>query len=404
MGHMCGHFNKQIAMARGANVAGFFDEKNWRTFLQSGLALYSQALPAHVKEACCDLSFLGGDGTPIGLPADGWAAVKQVWEPAVDTPEDTVRRSRVDRCGITGGEGESNPVEMCRRFVLEITDREADVGALRNGLAAHQETMPSALYDELTCFLDMPQTDEDYEPLRSLIRCFVSRHSVTGVIPIDVAVLIGDREAELQTNDSAQFQQSWLDIGLGLWDCQMGPEITRAVEYQVSNSATGLPRRSTIMLILLIGELLMSTLFFWLFFQTILPALVAPKIPPTLDVFPVSFVIFFLSSALRVRQVREGIPVDDTVRTEEQEPPEAQLREDPQQTLFRYTLSPAGGDVRSSWGLSREGWAHVEKSADGCSKNRPRAWGHKARTATYFTFCELLEKNNCEKLFWQPIA
>ena len=279
MGHMCGHYNRQVAMARGSTVAGFFAEKTWRTFLQSGLALYSQALPANVKTACCDLSYLGGDGTPIGLPADGWAPVKQVWEPADDTQQEPCNRSRTERCGIPGGEGDNSPVELCRRFILEVTERKAAVEELRNNLPTHKEHMPEALYDELCTFLQKPTTDQDYEPLRSLIRCFASRHSATGMIPYDIAEMILDRQEDLNSDNGAQFRRSWKEIGSRLRNCQMGPEITRAVEHQLSTGVSGLPRSSTIRLVQTIGIFDAELLFSLTLIRSLVACLVSPPSP-----------------------------------------------------------------------------------------------------------------------------
>ena len=81
IGHFGNHVNGSIKRLFGDKVKGFFIPRNWRTFVQSGTALWLRSLGMMASAACCDVPVIGCDGTPIGIPNHSISAVDSVWQP-----------------------------------------------------------------------------------------------------------------------------------------------------------------------------------------------------------------------------------------------------------------------------------------------------------------------------------
>jgi hypothetical protein len=45
MGHFGSHMNEVIRMMHGSSVQGFFSNKNWRMFIQTGIAAWLKSFP-----------------------------------------------------------------------------------------------------------------------------------------------------------------------------------------------------------------------------------------------------------------------------------------------------------------------------------------------------------------------
>jgi hypothetical protein len=77
------------------------------------------------------------------------------------------------------------------------------------------------------------------------------------------------------------------------------------------------------------------------------------------------------------------------------EAPFADLREDPQKTLFRYSMSPSGGRLRKSWPLPSTSAQqyHDEVSSGGCGKKTTVKKGMDERCMLMFWHC--LRHNTC---------
>ena len=64
--HM-GHFNDHMRhFSYSDSFYASFAPDNWRTFLQSGVALWMSSIARLMP--CCDLKVVGGDGTSVGIP------------------------------------------------------------------------------------------------------------------------------------------------------------------------------------------------------------------------------------------------------------------------------------------------------------------------------------------------
>jgi len=88
--HM-GHFNDHLRhFSYSESYHASFSPDNWRTFLQSGVALWMSSIARLMP--CCNLKVVGGDGTSVGIPIGNVAGLKPVWQPAtlINLPETTL--------------------------------------------------------------------------------------------------------------------------------------------------------------------------------------------------------------------------------------------------------------------------------------------------------------------------
>ena len=80
IGHYRTHIDERVQRTQ-PNTHGFFSQKNWRIFFQSGVAIRLASLPSSIREPCCSLRYIGGDGTGIGLPINAIHHLDPVWKP-----------------------------------------------------------------------------------------------------------------------------------------------------------------------------------------------------------------------------------------------------------------------------------------------------------------------------------
>ena len=99
LGHFRAHVNERIR-AVNPNVRGFFDPTAWREFIQSGVAARLQGFPSSLREPCCSLRYIGGDGTAIGVPLGNASDVVPVWQPPGGLREPNKKWGRLQRCAI----------------------------------------------------------------------------------------------------------------------------------------------------------------------------------------------------------------------------------------------------------------------------------------------------------------
>ena len=157
------------------------------------------------------------------------------------------------RCSIPDISGSLEDVRAARRFVVEVTSLKADRMLLRQRFPDHRKFMPEAIAAELERWLAMDIKDKEFPPLRAIFQCMGRLESVTGLMSRDAAQLILERSKTLAMRTKSSFETAWREIVPLLKSQCMGPSFKRVVDVQ--RSLLGLPLRSTIALIVHVGEL-----------------------------------------------------------------------------------------------------------------------------------------------------
>ena len=299
LGHYVGNAESEIERLRGKSVTkGFFSNENFRAFIQSGVALWSQSLPAGARVRCCDLSVIGSDGTPIGIPLQQVLSVPPVWKPpdgefsfrdeghhrqtlceregAVCVRESVRAREwgakeaqqyslscsgppvgipqfwskATQRCGIPEQECAKKSAEA-RAFLEEVTAKKADVIDLRQAFPRHKEFMPPQVAKEVERWLAMDNKGPEWRHLTLILRCLSKVESVTCLIPREAAeVLIVEADDFLGT-DAGRFAAVWGQVRKKLRNQRLGPEFTAVINCQISQR--GVPQKSTAELLHYLG-------------------------------------------------------------------------------------------------------------------------------------------------------
>ena len=187
--HM-GHFNKHhrfYTFSDGYHAS--FSDDNWRTFLQSAVALWMRNVGGPTP--CCDLRFIGGDGTSIGIPLGNLSGFKSVWEPStlVDMPQ-TEEASRSGRVAVvmTSSNPECMPtpsflqkLRTSLRLALGSSVSDVDFGNCLQDFHNHSRDLLPIWFSQ--AFLLFTRVEGRFrEALRVLLRNCISEASVTTLI------------------------------------------------------------------------------------------------------------------------------------------------------------------------------------------------------------------------------
>lgn len=183
IGHFLSHVNERIQRCN-PKANGFFSDHSCRMFLQSGLAARLQALPNFVREPCCSLRYLGGDGTAIGVPIMNLGGIKPVWDPPLGRRRAQKKWGRLDRCAV--GNNCNNSSEA-REFIEKVTSPSITVETrldIRSQLDSVSDSLPNGILGLLEYWLGLSPQNRKWDPLRRLLRACAYEDSVCGIIPL----------------------------------------------------------------------------------------------------------------------------------------------------------------------------------------------------------------------------
>jgi hypothetical protein len=176
-------------------VRGFFQPKKWMMFIQSAMAARLMGLPSFVREPCCDLKVIGGDGTAIGVTLGSMDDVKPVWEPPGGLRHRLKDWGCMDRCAIGNKVSDSTPSERdaARTYLRSSTEpsNTPDTFAnLRQMLDCFKDTMPESIFNVLEAWFSTESCTEYWEPVRRVLRACSYKDSLCGSIGDAVAPVI----------------------------------------------------------------------------------------------------------------------------------------------------------------------------------------------------------------------
>ena len=186
IGHFLSHVNERIQRCN-PKANGFFSDLSGRIFLQSGLAARLQALPNNVREPCCSLRYVGGDGTAIGVPILNLGGIKPVWDPPLGCRAAHKKWGRMDRCAIGNSCGDASQAKKCREFIAKATSSSISTETrldVRSELDSISESLPAQIFALLESWLGMSPQNPKWEPLRHLLRACAYQDSLCGVISL----------------------------------------------------------------------------------------------------------------------------------------------------------------------------------------------------------------------------
>jgi hypothetical protein len=243
LGHFRSHVETRIQQCN-PGAAGFFNARSWREFIQSGAAARLLALPSSVREPCCDLKLIGGDGTCIGVPIANASNVQPVWKPPAGTRDPRVDWGRLERCVIdSSGESSATERKDARSFVRSVTVpsiSKDQVRDLRDNLDSLKEVLPKEIVDMLEVWFSMESNDTRWTPLRRIIHACGHEDSVLGILSVamipHVEKIIGILVNGKQTLDEEE-TSALKAVLKSIANDGMGPDIAAAVNCCISEQS-----------------------------------------------------------------------------------------------------------------------------------------------------------------------
>lgn len=194
LGHFRAHIEERIRRANPV-VRGFFQPKKWILFIQSAIATRLKALPSFVREPCCELNVIGGDGTSIGVTIAKIDNVQPVWQPPMGLRPCVKDWGCMDRCAIGNHLSTSNAKEReaARTFLRNSTDPSNNpnkLANLREMLDCFEESLPKPLFNVLESWFSDDPNSNQWDPVRKLLRMCSYKDSLCGSIGCDALPFI----------------------------------------------------------------------------------------------------------------------------------------------------------------------------------------------------------------------
>lgn len=236
IGHYCSHVNTQIQQSN-PGAAGFFSPESWRMFIQSGVSARMLGMPRSVREPCCELRYIGGDGTGIGIPIASVHHIPPVWVPPAGTRESSVDWGRLDRCAIGNKEvGTAEEKKQTRSYLKEATCSgvsKEHLCKIRDSLNEYETVLPKDIFDLLECWFTVERKNDRWDPIRRLLHACSCQDSLLGVVTADMLPHISGLISALTKTTYDGFDSSGTSVQHLINSIQqdgMGPEISAAAQ------------------------------------------------------------------------------------------------------------------------------------------------------------------------------
>lgn len=230
-----GHYSSHFCSTSRCKVSKVV----FRKLIHTGVALWMQSFSPKTKVPCCDLAFVGGDGTFIGIPIQNVPVdVKPVWQPEVLLPSETgsrnLREALADCLNNLTSEARQQLRDDLKRAICDSMsdlDRYQLSYVLSQKWRTLQVTM-SEFSDELWRWMRLPSVSRQFEPLRTILSCLISKDSVTGAFPFELSeTLLKQKTKMIRVKDCESFVEEMCDL-YAFNGCGVGPEIIRILRVQ----------------------------------------------------------------------------------------------------------------------------------------------------------------------------
>ena len=242
-----GHFSEAFRQQSGSVVTN----NVLRTLIQSGVACWLKSMPTNVIGPCCDLMYIGGDGTFIGIPTTNVTNVSPVWEPYAGIRAPTVSWSRVDRMATkTTSPTAWNGIVQ---FIAVATDL-STLESTRTMMIKTSSTLelPPVLLLELRRWLALSFVAPEWKPLRLVFRCLFSQASLTTAFTKGISNFIIESSKDLLVHSTSRSAISLIASHHSFLCEGLGPEISAVLCFQVQS--TGVAATSTMSALIYLGE------------------------------------------------------------------------------------------------------------------------------------------------------
>lgn len=185
---------------------GWMNECNNRIFFTTGVCCWIQSMPTIMRNPCCSLSFLGGDGTDLGVPLKEAVHMPSVWQPdCARSPLIKEGFGRLDRCPISGRTKDGTNASHVRNYLKSLTEYKAIIPPVKDVKSTLTDSNLGHPYvDEVLRWCGMDQAHEEWDPLRVIIRHLGFENSVTGLVTYDM-VHVMDKIIDLMDECTISF-------------------------------------------------------------------------------------------------------------------------------------------------------------------------------------------------------
>ena len=229
----------------------FFFASQWRAWVQSAFACWLHSFPTELDQPCCDLQWLGGDGTSIGTSQKRGTHLRSIWNPQVDVPPD-ITWGRGDRAA-TAWKSQANDPETFTKVNLTANQVKRHTDAIKFALdllksddlpepsqvELNTSSLLHSVRGELLRWCGLTAKSPEREPLKQLLKISLSSESITGAIPrplVDSLLpLLNIERSQVPIGDRrGQFAVSLENARNCLLSNGVGPHILKILEVQFS--------------------------------------------------------------------------------------------------------------------------------------------------------------------------
>jgi hypothetical protein len=251
-----GHYIAHFCSVSGCRAT----QSTFRKLLQTGVCLWMQSSTQSMKR-CCDLKFIGGDGTLIGIPIKNVpSGLKPVWQPKTLLPNSNLhsRPTREALCDVFSklcfDEG-----NRLRDKLKQIINCSSEPERFRYSIEIGNEfdtieRYANEFFHELKRWLQLPIISREFKPMKFILQCIISKASVTGCFPYELSrALITQQGALRQGLVTLGQLRSWC-AAFCFHGCGLGIEVIEVFSSQVQHSGNVCP--STVNMVLYFGKLL----------------------------------------------------------------------------------------------------------------------------------------------------
>ena len=237
LGHFRAHIDQKIKQSN-PHVRGFFDPSAWREFIQSGTAARLQGLPSYLREPCCSLRYIGGDGTAIGVAMGNATSIQPVWQPPTGLRDPVKKWGRMQRCAIGDDlKGiDASSKNNARDFIRNATSgsvTESHIREIRDDIDSISFAMPDSIKVLLELWFTFDRRDERWDPIRRLLRACSCQDSICGIVTLDMVPFIQSLTSIAAKQNSfadSRDLHAWKSALQNISTTGMGPEIKDALE------------------------------------------------------------------------------------------------------------------------------------------------------------------------------
>lgn len=358
-----------MASAYRARTSSIFSNNNFRRFFQSGVICWLGNLKP--LEPCCDLNFIGGDGTFVGIPIKNIPTSAQpAWQPSF-IRDPVVQWKINERAGLTTSNlsrgGDFRDFHSQCIMILSVSTKPALRRDTMNSLIKSRAVVVEQCFvDELIRWSLLPDSTHQWHQLRLILLCLASPHSITGALPIPLSRFLVKHEPILKLDSNCENMLREMSTSDVLRGNGLGPEIIAVFRDQIA--CDGSIHKTTLAMVIYYGNCVDCFCLIWFNGNV------------------TRYVSISISVAQAVLEFSSQIP--NMIETKHS------TRPDPATTGIRYALSVHGGSIRSEWPLSEAGasrMAQTDESCDGCKKYRVTYIGHRQRTGLWVCMCMIHE-------------